>query len=97
MKKIIDVYRCEKKQGAYLYVEKGKDLSALPEVLLKQAGNLELALTMVLTPERKLERANARNVLAAIAENGFYLQMPPSPDAYMQTINNNKMPNKPLP
>ncbi len=53
MKKIVDVYRCKKKEGAYIYIEKGFDLETLPEALRVQTGALEQAMTIVLTPEKK--------------------------------------------
>ncbi len=96
MKTIVDIYRSKKKEGAYVYIEQGKALDELPEALLKQCGVLELSLTMVLTPDKKLANANARNVLAALKENGFYLQMPPQPEAYMQKVPNDKLPNQPI-
>jgi uncharacterized protein YcgL (UPF0745 family) len=33
---------------------------------------------LVITPDKKLARAIAKDVLAAIESQGFYLQMPPS-------------------
>jgi uncharacterized protein YcgL (UPF0745 family) len=79
MKKLCSVYRSPRKEGMYLYVEKSDELSRVPEPLLKQFGTPELAMTLALHPERKLARATAEEVLAAIEENGFYLQMPPVP------------------
>ncbi len=95
MKKIVQIYRSKKKDGAYIYVEKDKDLTTLPAALLQQAGKLELAMTIALTPEKKLANANATNVLAGIKENGFYLQMPPLPEEYMQKIQNDKLFDQP--
>ena len=79
MKVIVSIYRSPKKEGMYLYVEKSEGLERVPEALLKQFGEAELAMTLLLTPERKLARAEAPKVLAAITEQGFFLQMPPSP------------------
>ncbi len=96
MKKIVDIYRSKKKEGAYLFIEKGNDLDALPEALLKQCGELEFSMTLVITPDKKLANANAKNVLAALQENGFYLQLPPQPEAYMQQVPNDKLPKSPI-
>ena len=93
MKKIVDIYKCQKKEGAYIYVENGKDLASLPEILLKQTGSLEFSMTMLLTPDKKLAQANAKNVIVSIETNGFYLQMPP-PQDFGSTIRNDKMPGK---
>ncbi len=96
MKKIVDIYRSKKKDGAYIYVEKGKDLKTLPEALLQQTGHLDLAMTLLITPDKKLSNANAKNVLAAIDENGFYLQLPPQAEGYMQAMQNDKLTNRPI-
>lgn len=77
MKVITDIYRSLKKQGLYLYVKKGQDLAELPEVLIKQFGKAEFAMTLVLQEDRKLARADAKEVLAALESQKFYLQMPP--------------------
>lgn len=76
---IVSIYRSPKKEGMYLYVAKASGLGEVPESLLQQFGAAQLAMTLALTPERKLARAEAARVLEAIAEQGYYLQLPPSP------------------
>jgi uncharacterized protein YcgL (UPF0745 family) len=63
----------------YLYVEKARGLEQVPEELLRQFGEPEPALTLMLTPQRRLARADVTAVIAQINEHGFYLQMPPTP------------------
>ncbi len=77
-KLLCEIYRCSKKEGMYLYVDKKDGLNKLPESLVKQAGKTELAMTIIITPDKKLARAKAADVLEAIESKGFYLQMPPS-------------------
>jgi uncharacterized protein YcgL (UPF0745 family) len=94
MKKIIcSVYRSPKKEGMYLYVAKSDGLGRVPEALLNQFGKPELAMTMALSADKKLARAEADKVLADIDSQGFYLQMPPSADDEMSAIHakNSKM------
>jgi len=86
MKKICSVYRSPKEEGMYLYVDKKIDLESVPEALLKRFGKPELAMTLVLTPEKKLARADAGRVIEMIEEQGFYLQIPPRPDELMQDL-----------
>lgn len=81
------VYRSTKKEGTYLYVDKSRGLEVLPEALLELFGKPQQALTMLLTAERKLARADTGKVLAALAEQGYYLQLPPPAETYMQEIN----------
>jgi uncharacterized protein YcgL (UPF0745 family) len=62
----------------YLYVEKSRGLVDVPEVLLKQFGEPEERMVLVLTTEKKLARANSAEVMQQITDNGYYLQMPPT-------------------
>ncbi|TNE76273.1 MAG: YcgL domain-containing protein [Gammaproteobacteria bacterium] len=87
-KLLCNIYRSTKKEGMYLYVDKREDLERIPESLLQRFGKPELAMTIALSPERKLARAEVGKVLEAIAEQGFYLQMPPSPEQYLQEMRN---------
>lgn len=86
MKKICSIYRSSRHEGMYLYVEKADELSRVPEALLQKFGKPEPAMTLVLTPERKLARADIGKVLEALEANGYYLQMPPQPDASMREL-----------
>jgi hypothetical protein len=76
----------------YLYVAKEEGLNRVPEALLKQFGKPELAMTLLLHEERKLQLADINKVMASIQEQGFFLQMPPQNDSYMLAIHakNNK-------
>ncbi len=80
MKKLCSIYRSSRVEEMYLYVDKQEDLARVPEELLKTFGKPELAMTLALYPERKLARADVNKVLEAIAQQGFYLQMPPKPE-----------------
>jgi hypothetical protein len=61
----------------YLYVDFTEDLARVPAVLLEQFGAPHPVMTLKLTEDRKLARADAPQVLAQIERAGFYLQMPP--------------------
>lgn len=87
MKKICTIYRSPKKEGMYLYVDKQTDLEPVPEALLQLFGKPEQAMTLVLTPDRQLARVDIENVLAELEDKGYFLQMPPEKDAYLQKIN----------
>jgi len=78
MKLLTDIYRSRKKEGMYLYVKKGFSLEQLPEGLLQAFGRAERAMTLLLTPEKTLARADAGTVILSIEEKNYYLQMPPS-------------------
>ncbi len=78
MKIICQIYRSPRKQEMYLYVEKSRGLVDVPEVLLKQFGEPEARMVLVLTTEKKLARANSAEVMQQITDSGYYLQMPPT-------------------
>ncbi len=81
-KVLCDVYKTKKKDETYLYVSRKDALTRVPDALIEQFGKPELAMTMILTPEKKLARADIDKVLKALDEQGFYLQMPPAKETY---------------
>ena len=72
------IYKGSREPELYLYVDRVDGLTRVPDELLARFGNLAEVMTIKLTPQRKLARANAAQVLAAIAERGYYLQLPPN-------------------
>lgn len=85
-KVLCDVYKTKKKDEMYLYVSRKDALTRVPGALLEQFGRPELAMTMILTPEKKLARADIDKVLKALDEQGFYLQMPPVKETQMPDL-----------
>lgn len=93
IKLLCDIYKGDKKEGMYVYVDKKDGLSHVPDVLLKRFGNPALVTTMLLTPVKKLARADAEQVLGDIKRQGFYLQMPPTLEALDSAFTeNSKLP-----
>ena len=80
---ICSIYRSKKKDEMYLYVDKTKALSLVPESLLSMFGKPEHRMDMLLTADKKLAKANAEDILSNIDEKGYYLQMPPVRETYM--------------
>lgn len=72
------IYRSSRKPETYLYVEKSRGLEDVPEALMRQFGEPEEVMSLLLDTERRLARADAAEVLQLIAQQGFYLQMPPT-------------------
>ena len=62
----------------YLYVEKVRGLEDVPAALMKRFGEPSELMTLMLEPGKKLARAKVDDVIREIADNGFYLQMPPT-------------------
>lgn len=82
-----EIYRSGKKAEMYLYVDPNVGLQGLPGALVQQFGKAEFVMTLELTPEKKLARADARQVLKSLQQQGYYLQMPPQAEGYLQAIN----------
>ena len=94
MKRVCKVFRSSRHEGMYLYVDAAAGLEPVPPELMQRFGTPVAAMTLLLTPERKLAIADIRVVISKIEEAGFYLQLPPSTSSYMQdiAIRNNKLP-----
>lgn len=71
------VYRGAREADTYLYVARPDDLARVPAALLARLGELEAVLELDLHPQRRLARADVHEVLRALRDDGFYLQLPP--------------------
>ena len=74
---LVEVFRSSRKQDTYLYLPRGAIFEELPEGLRQTFGAPELALSVNLTAERKLARYDTEEVLKALSQQGFFLQLPP--------------------
>ena len=74
------VYKSVRVADMYLFVDARDGLERVPAPLLARFGTPVEALRFELTAERKLSRSEAPIVLDALANRGFYLQMPPTID-----------------
>lgn len=75
--RLVSIYKSVRREGMYLYLDKGQSLHELPEGLMARFGRPVHAFDLLLTEHRKLARAEASKVLSEIEDRGFYLQMPP--------------------
>lgn len=75
--KLVEVFKSSRKADTYLYVERGTDWDSLPEGLRQIFGEPEPVLSLKLTPERQMARYSGREVLDALAQQGYLLQLPP--------------------
>ncbi|WP_104202402.1 YcgL domain-containing protein [Billgrantia saliphila] len=82
-KVLCEIFKSPRKEEMYLYVDKRQGLAEVPEALLERFGKPVSAMTLILTPEKRLARANVSDVIAAIREKGYYLQLPPVKDEYL--------------
>lgn len=78
-RRLCAVFRSRRNADTYLYVDHQEGFARVPEALMRELGGTERAMTLALHPGRKLARADVAEVLRAIEERGFYLQLPPLP------------------
>lgn len=82
---ICSIYRSSRHEGMYLFVDKREGLTRVDEQLSKRFGKAVHAMDLLLHPERKLAHAEIGEVMIAIREKGFYLQLPPTDDDLLAT------------
>ena len=80
---LCSIYKSSKKAEMYVYIEKIKGIKAIPEKLLGFFGSPIHVADMLLTEDKKLARADAKQVLFDISDKGFFLQMPPVEENYL--------------
>ncbi len=71
------IYRSEKKQGAYLYLARGKSLNDVPEELMISLGACVQVMQLNLAKRNKLASQDIEQVKENLQSQGYHLQMPP--------------------
>lgn len=75
------VVRSSLKDYTYIYLRAGHDFEDLPKELMEAFGAPEFVMNLELTAQRKLAYADTGQVMKKLAEQGYYLQLPPKEDA----------------
>ena len=71
------VYRSASHESTYAIVPAESDFDDLPDAFKDQFGEAIAFYTFTLHEEKVLAQADPRQVLKALSEKGFYLQLPP--------------------
>ncbi len=82
-REFVSVFRSSKKRDTYLFVRRGQDWNDLPDSLRTVFGQPVHSMDLILTPDRNLARTSGKQVLAALEEKDFFLQMPEEHDGYV--------------
>lgn len=82
------IYRSKKKEGTYLYVPGRDKFDDVPEALMNSFGQPEFAMMIDLGKREKLAVVDIEKVKKSLQNEGFFLQLPPPPDAALQAIRN---------
>jgi hypothetical protein len=75
---ITHIYKSLRKPDAYLYLREKDAFGIVPDSVRSPLGDLSFVMSLELSPERKLARADAAVVRSNLIERGYYLQVPPS-------------------
>ncbi len=75
---IAHIYKSLRKPDAYLYLRDKDAFNLVPDVVREPLGGLEFVMSLEITADRVLARANAGVVRSNLIERGYYLQVPPS-------------------
>lgn len=69
----------------YLYVPKKDDFSAVPQALMSRFGKPQLVMLLPVNKREVLGGVDKQKLLDAMEEPGFYLQMPPKEENWLET------------
>ena len=72
------VFKSIKHAGMYIYLSKEDGLSDLDAGLRDAFGQPEFVIELDLTPESRLARYQAQDVISELEINGYFLQLPPA-------------------
>ena len=73
---ICTIYRSDTKSGLYIYLAKGKEISDLPEELVKKLGKYTEVMELDLDKRNRLANEDINVVKANLKELGYHLQIP---------------------
>ncbi|MEC7377122.1 MAG: YcgL domain-containing protein [Pseudomonadota bacterium] len=79
----VSVFRSSKKNDTYVFVRRDQKWEDLPEGLRTIFGQPIHSMDLLLTPDKKLARTSGKQVLEAIEQKDFYLQMPEEQEGYV--------------
>jgi uncharacterized protein YcgL (UPF0745 family) len=79
--RVVEIFKGDKKEEMYLYVDQKEGLKKVPGDLLGTFGRAESVMVLPLTKDKRLARVKSSDVLEGIETQGYFLQMPPSPEA----------------
>jgi hypothetical protein len=71
------IFKSSREQALYVFVPKAEGENNIPEELRQRMGECLQVMTLIITPDKKLARADATEVINSILEKGYYLQLPP--------------------
>ena len=91
---LCNIYRSDRTDELYLFVPATRGTEDVPDALMQQFQKRQKVMTLNISEQQKLARVDARQVLQALNEQGYFLQMPPQKTSLGTEIDklNNKLP-----
>lgn len=71
------IYKGRKAPDTYVFVPGRDDFAGISDDVRRALGELIHVMDLVLTPERRLARSDARTVMRYLLTQGCYIQLPP--------------------
>ena len=75
----VDIYKTARRSETFLFLPAGVKPDAWPDGLADAFQPVEHLMSLTLTDRQPLAAQPASEVMAAIIERGYFLQLPPSP------------------
>lgn len=88
------VYKSSRKAETYLFINKKECFDDVPEQLLLTFGKPELVMLLPLNKKASLAGADISKVRHALAEQGYYLQLPPPRENLLKSYRESQGLNK---
>ena len=85
MKLLAAVYKSSRKADTYLYIAQKDEFSEVPEALMKHFGTPKFVMPLPLPCPKPLKGVDESKLMAALDEQGFYLQLPPTQQSLLET------------
>lgn len=81
---LCSVYKSPRKSGMFLYVPNKDDFEAVPAPLMQRFGAPLLVMHVPRNTEKKLHSVSPEKLASAFEQDGFYLQMPPKQENWLE-------------
>ena len=75
----VEIYKTARRAETFLFVPAGVSPDTWPDGLSETFSPAERVMALTLTERQPLAAQSATEVLAAINERGYFLQLPPNP------------------
>ncbi|SFC13965.1 YcgL domain-containing protein [Pseudoalteromonas denitrificans] len=82
------IYKSSRKADTYLFVEKRDDFTKVPQALLDTFSKPVFVMIINLATRDTLAGSDIEKVKHSLAEQGYYLQLPPPVENMLETFRN---------